>query len=252
MAHHVCYEGTLACSGVNPCRHCLDVVNKAVLGHAMYRTREAVRQTRGDAGVVYVAELLDASQFWALFFGFYEEGWRQLHTNMMQDPEVTRRAFDTSRIPREVFEHAALPPPAYGPPGGMAAAPFPAPTPYAAAPFYAPPPPPAPHALYTPPESSPAFAPVATPSPFFGGGGFAFPLKPAPESVAAQAQPQLVSPVETSLPANAAMPPAVSTPSGRGESRGEITVDDIAGAATPLDPSDHAASALNGAGAPSS
>lgn len=97
--HHVCCEGTLACSGINPCRHCLDIHNRAVLARAMQRTTETMLQTRGEQGAIAVRELLGAqSPFWGIFFTAYEDAWRQLHAHMMQDPEITRRAFDLRRI----------------------------------------------------------------------------------------------------------------------------------------------------------
>lgn len=96
--HHVCYEGTLACSGCNPCIHCLEVVNREVLAYAMRRTTEVIAQARGSQGVVAVAEL-DTQNFWAVFYGHYGEGWKRLHTAMMNDPKVAERAYDLRGIP---------------------------------------------------------------------------------------------------------------------------------------------------------
>lgn len=96
--HHVCYEGTLACSGCNPCQHCLAVVNSQVLASAMKRTTEVITQARGPQGVVTVAEL-DAQNFWAVFVGYYNEGWRSLHAAMKSDPKVAERAYDLRSIP---------------------------------------------------------------------------------------------------------------------------------------------------------
>lgn len=96
--HHVCYEGTLACSGCNPCPHCLDVVNTQVLAQAMRRTTEAIAQARGPKGVVGVEEL-DTRNFWAVFYGFYGSAWRDLHAAMMRDPQVAERAYDLRDIP---------------------------------------------------------------------------------------------------------------------------------------------------------
>ena len=96
--YHVCYEGTLACSGCNPCSHCLDVVNREVLAQAMRRTTEAIVQARGSKGVVAVEEL-DTRNFWAVFYGFYGTAWRDLHAAMMNDPKVAERAYDLRAIP---------------------------------------------------------------------------------------------------------------------------------------------------------
>ena len=96
--HHVCYEGTLACSGCNPCAHCLDVVNREVLAQAMRRTTEAIAQARGPKGLISVEEL-DTRNFWAVFYGFYGTAWRDLHASMMNDPKVAERAYDLRDIP---------------------------------------------------------------------------------------------------------------------------------------------------------
>lgn len=96
--HHVCYEGTLACSGCNPCTHCLEVVRNEVLARAMRFTTEAITQSRGHGGSVAVAEL-DANNFWALFYGFYAKAWGDLHDAMMRDPKVVERAYDLRSIP---------------------------------------------------------------------------------------------------------------------------------------------------------
>ena len=97
--HHVCYEGTLACSGCNPCPHCLDVVNREVLAQAMRKTTEAIVQVRGPKGVVSVEEL-DTRNFWAVFFRFYGEAWVDLHNvKMLNDPKVAERAYDLRNIP---------------------------------------------------------------------------------------------------------------------------------------------------------
>lgn len=103
MSHHVCYGGELSCSACNPCAVCHDLINQQIVAYAMQRTTAFVLQTRGDAGVVSIRELLDPNQFWAVFFGFYEEAWKNLHVAMMADPEVNRRAFDLRSIPAEVF-----------------------------------------------------------------------------------------------------------------------------------------------------
>ena len=108
--HHVCYEGTLACSGCNPCPHCLDVVNREVLAQAMRKTTEAIVQVRGPKGVVSVEEL-DTRNFWAVFFRFYGEAWVDLHNvKMMNDPKVAERAYDLRNIPGFTLTGRYVPP----------------------------------------------------------------------------------------------------------------------------------------------
>lgn len=96
--HHVCYEGTLACSGCNMCTHCFEVVNREVLAQAMRRTTEVIANARGSQGVVAVSEL-DPQNFWAVFHSFYLEAWKQLHVAMLNDPKVAERAYDLRIIP---------------------------------------------------------------------------------------------------------------------------------------------------------
>ena len=117
--HHVCYEGTLACSGCNPCAHCLDVVNREVLAQAMRRTTEAIAQARGPEGIVQVKEL-DTRNFWAVFYGYYGEAWRNLHAAMMSDPKVSERAYDLRDIPGFTSTGRYVPPvPAVFPPSPL-------------------------------------------------------------------------------------------------------------------------------------
>lgn len=176
--HHVCCEGTLLCSGVNPCRPCLDVHNKEVLAEAMRKTSLYFLQTRGDHGSVMMHELVrPPSQFWTVFFGFYEECWRLLHENMMADPEMARRAFDLRRIPPEVFAQHAQAVNGFGaPPYAQPQAPLP---PYAQmmqTPYGQPQPQPSyaqpfpTQSSYTqgphsPPQPQPAYVPPPVPSP---------------------------------------------------------------------------------------
>ena len=125
--HHVCYEGTLACSGCNPCPHCLNVVNREVLALAMRRTTEVITQARGPHGAVAVAEL-DTQNFWAIFYGHYGEAWRNLHTAMLNDPKVHERAYDLRNIPGFEQTGGYVPPlPVAAPP--VATPPVPVPSP---------------------------------------------------------------------------------------------------------------------------
>lgn len=77
--HHVCFSSSLACSGANPCRLCLNVITENVLPTAMAQARITEEQA-------------------LLFFQGYEEGWRRLHAQMMQDPAVQESSLDLSRV----------------------------------------------------------------------------------------------------------------------------------------------------------
>ena len=248
--HHVCYEGTLACSGCNPCAHCLDVVNREVLAQAMRRTTEAIAQARGPKGVVGVEEL-DTRNFWAVFYGFYGEGWRNLHTAMMSDPKVAERAYDLRAIPG--FESTGR----YVPP--VIAAPLPAvmPVPAAVMPLSAlaarvgggadgqtqfiPPPgaqaAPAPDAdAGTPWASSFTLRDVPGEAP----GAPASPAAPAPAAETAPFFAPVVAPSSADVEAE---PKLVVTPA---DIRRAITADDIAASATVLDAAAPAPPSANG------
>lgn len=77
--HHVCFSGSLACSGPNPCKTCFDLVNHHVIAFAMQHAGMTLEQGR-------------------VLFQWIEEGWKRLHLQMMQDPNIAQRALDTSRV----------------------------------------------------------------------------------------------------------------------------------------------------------
>ena len=77
--HHVCFSGSLACSGVNPCETCFNFVNQHVLAYAMQQFPMSIEQGRH-------------------FFQLVEVGWKRLHVQMMNDPNVQQRALDVSRV----------------------------------------------------------------------------------------------------------------------------------------------------------
>lgn len=95
--HHVCFSGSLACSGPNPCRTCFDLVNQHVVAFAMQQSGMTLEQGN-------------------VFFSWIKEGWRRLHTQMMQDPNIAQRALDVTRIridpPPGMAPQMAPPPPA--------------------------------------------------------------------------------------------------------------------------------------------
>ena len=239
--HHVCYEGTLACSGCNPCQHCSAVVNREVLAQAMRRTTDVISQARGPQGVVSVAEL-DAQNFWAVFWGYYVEGWRNLHGTMMNDPKVAERAYDLRSIPGFV-ETGRYVPPVLAAPTMM--------TPMATSPMAAPPP-----AAVSPlsavvPSASP---PGAMPSAVAPLSVLAIPGAPgeaaAPWSVPfmmtdAGAAPVAAGAMSVDTPADVVEADAKSTV-GPTDIRRAITVDDIAASATVLEAAPPASPSTNG------
>lgn len=273
--YHVCFGGTLACSGANPCPICLDLINREVLAQAMKRTTETMILARGERGSIAIQEL-DTRNFWAVFFGFYGEAWQNFLKAMLNDPEVARRAFDLrTLVVRSDAANAVGSPP-------YAESPAPAPVPS----------PPAPPALSTfavaPPLGFPAFpaelAPVggevevAAPSApttdskeaSSGGlptGGFSFRVLPAEPGKAAALVTEIAAPAPVVLPAeiwpssvaieskteSTAVPQEAETTAslfaGRpADIRRAITADDIAAGATVLESGAEALSrTLNGA-----
>ena len=106
--HHVCFSGSLACSGSNPCETCNDVVNQHVLAFAMQ-----------GAGLT-----LDQGK---TLFAWIKEGWRRLHLQMMQDPNISQRALDVSRVridPPSPGLHAPVTPAASAPQAPLPTMPF--------------------------------------------------------------------------------------------------------------------------------
>lgn len=69
--HHICYSGSLGCSGCNPCSACLEKVGQYVLTHAMM-----------VSGLNHYDE-----QARAFIQGFYE-GWKRFHGGMRSDPRL--------------------------------------------------------------------------------------------------------------------------------------------------------------------
>ena len=237
--HHVCYEGTLACSGCNPCPHCLDVVNTQVLAQAMRRTTEAIAQARGPKGVVGVEEL-DTRNFWAVFYGFYGSAWRDLHAAMMRDPQVAERAYDLRDIPGFTSTGRYVPP--------VIAPPLPVPTPAAVIPLSA-------LAAQAPMPFTSAPGEQATPAGADAGApwGLPFTLRDvhAPSISAAEAGPSSDnerarvraerSESEASVSSSPADVEAEPKLVGPADIRREITADDIVASATVLDGLDAAA-----------
>ena len=108
--HHVCFSGSLACSGVNPCETCFNFVNQHVLAYAMQQFPMTIDQGRA-------------------FFRLIEDGWKRLHVQMMNDPNVQQRALDVSRV--RIDPLPPPPPPVMTDPRRMpfAAPPLPPPVP---------------------------------------------------------------------------------------------------------------------------
>ncbi len=238
--HHVCYEGTLACSGCNPCAHCLNVVLREVLAQAMRRTTEVIVQARGPEGTISVKEL-DTQNFWAVFYGLYGESWKTLHDNMMRDPKVAERAYDLRGIPGFEQTGRYVPPapvPVLSPPwqafaggrfeDGSPSLPLPV---TMVAPSPASPPPVVPLSSFAVPPSA-VFAPL--PRSDAGLSTMAFTLR---EEAPADGPVSLVEDVSRASEAKHVTGPA--------DIRREITVDDIAASAKVHD--DASASSVNGA-----
>ena len=259
--HHVCYEGTLACSGCNPCQHCLAVVNREVLAQAMRRTTEVIAQARGPQGVVAVAEL-DAQNFWAVFWGYYGEGWRRLHDAMLNDSKVAERAYDLRAIPG--FETTGrYVPPVLAPDQGQGQTSYgygvweklvhaPSPSPPAAAAV-------APLSAVVPPASPPGVMPsVVAPLsslaiPSSSGGDAVAPWSAPPVSGSDAAAPWSAPFVLGDTPESAPTEPApadvdevVTKPAGPTDIRRAITADDIAASAKVLDVDPSASPSTNG------
>lgn len=228
--HHVCFSASLACSGVNPCRLCLDAMNKYVLGPAMRQAGIPVDQGR-------------------VFWHYYIELFDRLHAQMGQDPQVAARSLDLSRVR---IEPASPPLPQVQ----ATVAPFPVP-------FFA-----REAAAAARPAPSPMEPPVARPppapqSPLGAPDLFSFPaeLKPAmPTGGAAVANTSAVlMPVEPAPPSTTAPAPAKRAASPSRSSSGEMTIEDVLSLASPADdgvvtsapePSHPPESVLNGAGSP--
>ena len=76
---HVCFSGQLGCSGINPCRLCNDVKVQNVIGRCVVDAHLTAEQAR-------------------IFYAAYDHYLKQLHLQMLSDPQIAANALDLSRV----------------------------------------------------------------------------------------------------------------------------------------------------------
>lgn len=183
--HHICYSGSLGCSGCNPCSACLEKVGQYVLTHAMM-----------VSGLNHYDE-----QARAFIQGFYE-GWKRFHGGMHTDPRLQEfqvaevrmmvRAIELLQQQEAQMQAAQGGPPPFGFAQGQ---PFPGAEAY---PMQQPPWPPQ-HQM--PPQGWPAAPPGFPPASQFAGQlppGYAYP--PGYHPVAPPPMMEVQPPIQQQLP----------------------------------------------------
>lgn len=145
---HVCFTGSLACSGCNPCPDCRAIVQDRVLPVAMMAANlheaasvihdlvEALRARGMDPtmhlGVTIPPSLTSPQAMAQQFFRGYVDGWRRLHMAMQSEPELQGKFAITNLADLQVppgapppFDHAQVQPSMSAQPQNMTQVPDP-------------------------------------------------------------------------------------------------------------------------------